>query len=349
MMLEMTESVSIFLQSQLETLGYQLTDSDRDSIRRSGISEFIYTQMTRSKFRRTKLDSETEDDIRSKIAYHVSRNEPIPFTMPFGAYKNWRLWSYPEPDWAEVFNVNYMLRFVAPMATAYPPGVKLQYSYGDEVMDIVSNMPIEDTDRYIATFDRLLAFFQAHIPENVTLQTVRINDFYTREEHREELRKNYEYNLRNWTQKYSEEEREYKLRSARRNLMPDGIQDLTNLGEDEWEKRCLEAAMWCDAHDCMKKRRGFNKLSTNIQIVFVRGPYLALHLGSCDTSSFHFWVGTGVVELRKNRLLQRIFSQPKLDSAINSGRAAFVSVKSPFSEFSSNFMSVPLLDDCSRK
>lgn len=335
------KSISEFLQEQLLIPQYQLNDNDQQTISENGMAEFLYRKITWSKFRRSALDSKTNADIRSKIAQSLANNLPIGLSIPFGAYKNWRLWSYPEPEWSEVFNINYMLHFIAPIASAYQPGVNLYYSYGDNVMDIVSNMPPKDTDRYIVTFKKLLSLFQnSATPPNVKLEMKRINEFYTIEEHKQELAKNFENNVANWNQKYSLEQREKKVRSARRNLMRYGVEDLRELSEEEWEERCLQAAMWCDAHDSLEQRRKFNKYGSNIQIVYVKGPYLGLHLGSCETSTTEFWVGTGVLEVRGPRLLQRIISQTKLTSLLKMEDAKFVNVETPFSNLSQNYNSV---------
>jgi hypothetical protein len=103
--------------------------------------------------------------------------------------------------------------------------------------------------------------------------------------------------------------------------------------------------MWCEAHDNLSKRRGFNKFGKNIELVFVRGPSLAVHIGSCDTSSHHFWVGTGIIEVRKSKLLQRIVSQEILDSLLNTKKAEFVSVDTPFLNFSNNYQSISIWDN----
>lgn len=338
---ELANGISRFLDEQLRTPSYELTNDDKHYLQTYGLSEFIFARITRSKFRRTAMDPETILDMKSKINSHILNNDAISFSIPFGAYKNWHLWSFPEPDWAEVFNINYMLRFLAPILAVYEPGAKLQYSYSDDVMDIVSNIPKEYTKRYITVFNQLLLIFQEAAPKNVTLRTVRINDFYTEGQQLLEMKNNYEDNRKNWVEKYPAEVRSKKLASAKHNLMLNGIQDLTVLKGAQLEERFLESAMWCDALDCLKNRRKFNKGSTNIQIVYVKGPYLSLHLGACETSVGQAWAMTGVLEKRGSRYLQTIVSHAKLNSFETAQEIQFVNVDTLFRELSNNFLIIP--------
>lgn len=340
---ELSKTVSHFLTIQIPFPDIREGFEKSLQLKEEELHEKIYQIIVDSEFRRTAVDKDTEADTRQKIKYHVKRDIPISFSLPFGAYKNWRLWSYPEPEWAEVFNINYMIRYIYPLAKLYRPGVIFNYSFGDNVMDIVSNMPASDTDRYIDGFKSLISFFQPHLPHNIAINAVCINQFYnSSEEHKRELQQNYLFNKANWESKYSPEIRMKKVDSARRNLMLRGVENLSGLTKEQLEARYLDSAMWCDAHDCLRKRREFNKYGTNIEIANIRGPSLALNMGSCDTSTIHFWVGAGVVEIKNSRLRQRIMSQPSLDEMLNSGAISFVDVDNPFKSLSAVFNKIPV-------
>lgn len=311
--------------------------------RKTNTVDQLYALVTRSKFRRTKVDNETSQDLREKIMMQVSAGEPICFSIPFGGYKNWRLESYPDPDWAEAFNLHYMFSYVAPLANIYSPGVALHYSYNDNVMDIVSNMPRRDQARYLEAFERLLCLWRQYLPANVSAELYRINDLYSPDEYQNELKENYRFSIAHWETKYSEEIRSKKVQSARHNLVLNGVEDLQSLSAGQLEQRYLRAAMYCDALDCLKKRRGFNKYSKNIQIVYIRGPQLSLHLGSCETSSMHFWVGTGVVEVRKGCLMQNILSAKRLTELTEKHRISFPKVNTELRTVSRVYRSIPII------
>ncbi|MDZ4184160.1 MAG: hypothetical protein U1D97_04165 [Desulfuromonadales bacterium] len=150
------------------------------------------------------------------------------------------------------------------------------------------------------------------------------------------------FNLANWDKKYPQDVRDYKVESARHNLVIRGVKDLSGLLLCELETAYLHSAMWCDAVDCLKKRREFNKFSRNIQVVWVRGPSLSLHLGACETGGMHFWVGTGIAEHRADRFLQRIISQAKSDALMANGELELVPVSCELSSVSPNFDHIPV-------
>lgn len=281
--------------------------------------ENVFDMITRSRFRRTKLDDNAQVDIRKKINEAIDLGRPIEFSIPFGAYKHWLLDSYPLPDWAEVFNLKYLLTYAYPITRCYPPGVEINFTYISGVMDRVSNLPIESQNLYLASLERLHKYFQQIAPDNLKINLVDIRSFYDQGDLEEELESNIVNNRKNWDTKYSYELREKKIQSARNNLVITGKEDLSNLSEYELEKSYVESAMLCDAVDTLRLRRGFNKYGHNIQLVFVKGPSLSLHIGSCRGSDAHFWVGAGVVDVRDNGMVDTIIPARKLDQLITRG------------------------------
>lgn len=279
----------------------------------------MFDLVTRSRFRRTKLDKDADLDIRRKISFAIEASKPIEFSIPFGAYKHWQVPSYPYPDWAEVFNLKHLMDFVTPIALNYGPGVVLNYTYTSGVMDKVSNLPIDAQNTYVESLSKILAYYQQIAPPGVHLRLVDIRDSYAAGELETELERNFEENMACWAQKYSDEVRYKKEQSARNNLVLSGIDDLTNLSEEELETRFQLSAMWCDALDSLSLRRGFNKYGHCIQLVFIRGPSLSLHIGSCRGSNAHFWVGSGVLEERKGLLLETIITAKNLKEMLFNG------------------------------
>jgi hypothetical protein len=307
------------------------------------ISEYIFHQVTRASFRRTRLDEASASDLKRKIFERVKRGEPITFSVPFGGYKNYKIASFPGPDWAEVFNLNYTARYVAPIVKYYEPGASIHYSYTSGVLDIVSNMRSADTQQYMREFRVLLSLFAAHLPFNLRINAVDISEMYDREELLHELRRNYDDNRQRWNDKFTSTERNRHIASAQRNLMRLGVANLQSLTDEEWDNRCVDAAMWCEALDSLSKRRHFNKYSSNIQLVHVRGPALSIHIASCDTSAHHFPAGCGLVEVRGTRLLQRILSEPKRQDYRKAGMITDVAVNTRFGVVSPAFNNISVI------
>lgn len=328
-----------FLKRQLD-FGTSISHMDGDVGLQGDMCDQLYALITSAQFRRSAIDPETAQDIRRKLEHFVTEDAPIGFTIPFGAYKAWQLESYPEPDWAEVFNLNYVCRFASRIAERYEPGVVLYYTYTDGVMHIVSNLPPEATTRYAQSFSGLIDLFQQRCLPNVRIEFVRINDFYGEGELMAELQANYQQNVASWSDKYDAEQRAYKVRSAVRNLNPHGVDDLRSLSRSEWEARWLQSAMWCDALDDLKRRRWFNKFSANIQLIFVRGRNLSLHIGSCETSTTQFWVGTGVIEVGTRGAKQRIVSAASMNLIAGDISRRVVDIMSEFLSISDNYRTI---------
>lgn len=311
MSLHNTDRVQLNMQSDLKKFLTEQFEyhSDEDCTLRPGerISpDRLFDMVTRSRFRRTKLDAEAAADIAMKVNAAWEHDAPIEFALPFGAYKHWQLPTYPYPDWAEVFNLKHMIAFAGPIAQSYPPGVVLNYTYTSEVLERVSNLPITDQNEYVAALKALHLYFQQIAPRGLELRLIDIRTFYRSGELEAELQSNYSENVHRWEWKYPREVRETKLQSARHNLVLTGKENLIDLTSEELEKRFLESAMWCDALDCLSLRRGFNKYGHCIQLVFVRGPRISMHIGSCRASNAHVAIGVGVVEQRDNCWMETI-------------------------------------------
>ena len=250
----------------------------------------------------------------------MKHEEAIEFSIPFGAYKNWRLSSYPYPDWAEIFNLKHMILFAIPIALSYPPGVILNYSYTSGVLERVSNLPTTSQELYITAFKKIIQYFKQIVPPNLKLALVDIRKYYNSKQLESELIDNFNSNIKNWQSKYCDEIRIKKLESAKNNLVINGIEDLSTLTSQELEKRHIESAMWCDALDSLELRRGFNKYGHRIQLVYIRGPNHSLHIGSCRTANIQFVMGSGVIEKRHNSFIETIMSANQIKKLDNENK-----------------------------
>ena len=263
----------------------------------------LFKTMTSGKWRRSALDDASRRDIQDKIEHAISKDAAIEFSVPFGGYKSWTLHSYPHLNWADVFAVNFLRRFGEDVAQFGRCKVVITFSYCSGVMDLVNNMRLDEQDLYTREFQKLLDAFS---DSRVQMALFDIADkFRSLDALRERVRDGASVVSQGW-ETLDQGARLKRLRSAERNLQRNGVEDLRALDEQELESRIERSAMFCEALDCLPERREFNKFSSRIQLVHVRGPTPSIHLASCDTSSNHFGVGDGVVEVRRDRCLQRI-------------------------------------------
>jgi len=57
----------------------------------------------------------------------------------------------PEVDWAEVFSLIYYTKWVKQILAIYKPGVWFDFYSDDVILEIMDNVPKEDTERYISS------------------------------------------------------------------------------------------------------------------------------------------------------------------------------------------------------
>lgn len=277
----------------------------------------IYRAVTSGKWRRSKMDRYSENDTREKIQVALDLKNDIEFSVPFGGYKSYRFPSYPHVNWADVFAVNHLRKYGVFVKRSYPYPVKISFSYCSGVLNKVNNMPLQDQETYLGEFEKLIDMFS---DSQVQFSLYDVASAYgSLGAVLDELEKNYIRIEEQWAY-MPNEHLEKRLASAERNLQISGVEDLTSLNNSSLAERIKRSAIYCEALDNLKQRRSFNKFSSRIQLVNIRGPQPSIHISSCETSANHFSVGEGVVERRSNRYLQRIITSRLFNSDLSKGK-----------------------------
>lgn len=95
----------------------------------------------------------------NKLLNAMVDEKPIIFTFCFGGYKNHTSPSHPEVDWAELFNINYLVSYLYPLIKEYKFGVVIEYE-SEEVSIQFNNVPQEKTDKYTISFLKLIEYYK---------------------------------------------------------------------------------------------------------------------------------------------------------------------------------------------
>jgi len=272
----------------------------------------LFMAITAKKWRRSSLSAASSADVKRKIEEAVLDDRPIVFTLPFGGYKAWHEGRLP--NWAEVFALAHLRRYLAEIAKLWPAGVVAEFTYLSNTLDYVSNMPIAWQEEYLVAFEQATTRYSC---DRIRMSVVDISSLPTTPPNIRSLVIEKAKSLKDtWEAQAKPEEQDHILASASRNLVPNGVRDLRELLPAEWEKEVRLAAIACFALDSQPVRRDYNKFSHRIQLVYVRGPEPAIHIGSCATSSNHFAATSGVLERRADeRYLPRILSSSSIDRA----------------------------------
>lgn len=270
-----------------------------------------FTIMTSKRWRRSALSDDSASDIRSKIENALNGERELVFTIPFGGYKSWRISSSPLPNWAEIFFVDYLRRFLRDVGAVFPFGVRAEFTYISGVMDLVSNHHPTWQPSYVAEMARLLSYYS---DEPGQMSIVDISALPGAADVRAAVARNYETINGDWDPAKLSDDQAKKLHSAERNFAVHGAEDFGYVSSGELERLVFTSAIMCDALDSMLDRRTYNKFGPRIQLVFGRDPQPALHIGSCETSTVHFWVSEGVLERHGNRVLPRMIGHSSVET-----------------------------------
>ncbi|WP_230671724.1 hypothetical protein [Rathayibacter sp. Leaf248] len=253
--------------------------------------------VTAKRWRRSAQSAYSATDTNTKIENAWESKSPLIFSVPFGGYKSWRISSSPLPNWAEVFFLDHLRNYIREVSRSYPFGVRAELTYVSGVMDLVSNLDPGWQQTYIAAMHRLTAHYS---DEQNQISVVDIAAEAGVVDPRGEILRKYEVLKKDWSDSLSEPQLA-KISSAGRNYRPDGSRNVESM-----KRAIFRSAIMCDALDSLESRRAYNKFGPRIQLVFGRQPQPAIHIGTCATSTVHFWVADGVIEQRENRLLPRM-------------------------------------------
>ena len=253
-----------------------------------------------------------------KLIYSFENKKPIIFVFGFGGYKNYNSPSFPEVDYSELFHMKYMTEFLYPIITTYKYGVTFEYE-SEEISIQFNNVPQETTDKYTISFKKLLKYFTKQIEEQngikLDYKLVIARDMYNPEDLYKKMKEYYPSILEEFN-KLSKEEKEIWIKRARTNFLINGIQDFSNLSEEELNKKIMEARV---NNEC------FLAADYDLRIDFWERPNAislfgtwgktpcasptdgGLHLKSTRASNTDFWIGTGVFQLDKeNNIIQEL-------------------------------------------
>jgi len=142
------------------------------------LADFIYDALMSKKFRKWSVNPEYREHVRSAVELNVRKREPIKINLVFGGYKLWRLEEAPEADWAELFSIIYYAYWLKPVFDSYGPGVWFDFLSDDVIVELISNIPKADTDKYVETFRGLLKFVRPYFPLNFSVTLTRVLELY---------------------------------------------------------------------------------------------------------------------------------------------------------------------------
>lgn len=289
-----------------------LTPEEEKRLQFEGMEEVVYRRMTSTKFRK-KTVGEHEEAIRKAIHASVSEDKPIKITHSFGAYKIWRVPSFPYPDWAEFMSLAWFFKYGSFICGAYPPGVKYQFLSQAACISRIDNYPQEDLDAYEEKFLEVFESFKEYLPKNLKISFTRlVPDLYTRDEFEADWEKT---NDELKKEPYSKEKMEDSIKLLEFNTNPKGVEDLTKLSDEELRKRYEELAYYSESILLTPKNEQFEIAEDKILVFEIPLDEVpnSIAIGSTAVSRTLHWAGCGVFEHDGERYHDRVVSPTQYD------------------------------------
>jgi hypothetical protein len=303
-----------YLTNRLRNIGlYKLTKDEKKFIKDKGIEEYIYLKLSSKKFRKWKIQPSCIQRVKKAIHLAVSKNEPVKIVFPMGGYKLWRLPSTPETDWAEFFNIVYLLNYLAPVAAGYKPGVNLIYYIHTLLMELHDNLATEEIKAYVDSFKALTTKFNQYSPKNLQISIIRDADIYTRREYFKQLELGRIEAKKEFDTLPQEKKDKFKAMSLL-NIKWNGKEDWTKLSKIDKEEKILKAAYYEMAAGS-KLPKVFNTIKNEDKIlVFCNATPDFIGVGSTKTSMTKYWTGFGVLEKdNSGNFYERVLSPTQLE------------------------------------
>lgn len=300
------------------------------------------------RYRKYATTNEVRDFVYDRLSGIIDKKLPMTFVPSFGGYKHWWTPTYPKTDWAEVFNVKFLLEYLAPIYNSYTENrVSIKYESEEVILAELNNIPQSGLDEYTSSFRDVLKVFQEIIGDKVDLSLVLAREQYEEVGYsKEKLLARIEEMLPDYYARfdsYEEEDKKRRIAKVKTNFKLDGVKDYTNISEEEkealykWSRVFNEAFL--DADYEVRGESFFDDESTiPLLFSFGLGPGGEAwpHIGSSASSMVDFWAGMGILEKRENgTIIPRIISKTQYDLVKNN--LIKVPVKTKLSESNANY------------
>lgn len=297
-----------------------------DIYEKNNLVEKAVNRIFLRRYRKYATTQDVKDFVMNRLNNIVSKSLPMVFVPSFGGYKHWWCPTYPKVDWAEVFNVKFLLEYLAPIFNSYKANkVAIKYESEEVILSELNNIPQNGLDVYTHSFKDLLNIFQIIIGDRVELSLVLAREQYKEMGFsKEKLLARIDEMMPEYYARfdsYSDEDKKRRIEKAKTNFKLDGVRDYSNISEKEreslykWSRVFNEAFL--DADYEIRGETFFDDESTiPLLFSFGLGPGGEAwpHIGSSASSMVDFWAGIGILEKRENgSIIPRIISRTQYE------------------------------------
>ena len=306
----------------------------------------IIARLFSRKFRKYAISDDVKTNLTEKIRNIVQNDLPITFIPSFGGYKHWWSPTYPQVDWAEVFNMKFMLKYLAPIFNSYKSApVSIEYESEEVILSELNNVPQSGLDEYTRTFRLLTKHFNELLEGKTRIDLTLARDLYDVNKLHEIIDETYAMHEAAFDC-YEPEDQQRRLKKVETNFLLKGVKDYSGYSDEEKQKLYRRSRIlnetFLDADLVLRPNFFEGESSVPLLFSFGLGPggEAWLHIGSCSTSMVDFWAGMGILEYWpvEDKFVQRIISRTQYEELKD--QLVEVAVESPIAHVSENFSKI---------
>lgn len=312
-----TPSKSDILRRCLSNATKQLLDFDQSSraqLHQLKGGEALASVVLSTRYRRSSLVASSAATIRKYLKKCVIEQTPIELYVMVGGYKQSRLPFAPGIDWAELFNIRYTYLLAIELAQIHTPGIRITYRFHTILLARINNYRLADFDLYKEQFTQTLTYIASLAPSDLHIQARVIDSNSRQEENDVYARANGVY--AQFEQQFNSQEtliQDRLIEKSWRNIAWDGAQDWISL---DYTQKVAQAkqALFCDQAFLATDPITSIPVHDDKITIYSRAGATRdrLQYGSCSASSVQFWAGTGVLEVRPDKVVPQVLSYSQL-------------------------------------
>lgn len=303
-------------------------------------SKILNRLFSRKWSRKAQFDA-AKEYTEEKVDNILDKNLQFVFCYCFGGYKHFWSPTYPEPDWAEVFTIKYLMEYVLPITKIQDKNISIEFESEEVALTYMNNTKQEDMDRYNEIFKKLIDHISNHNNYKIDFSVVLARDFYDKDELLDRM---YKY-LPDVCKRFDSldiEEKNLRLKRAETNIMWNGKCDLTNISDCEKEKFIYNSRVLNEAFlDIDYELRG-KKYFERENLIPLLGSFglgaggeTWLHLASNKSSLVDFWTRIGILEIRDDKIIEKTISHKQFEQIKD--KLIKINLKNDLSKISNNY------------
>lgn len=337
------KSLEIKVNNYINNTLLRVDDLPKELIDSKNLTKGIADRLFLRRFRKYAIADNVKADFTARIDNIVKKGLPMKFIPSFGGYKHWWAPTYPTIDWAEVFNMKFLLHYLAPIFNSYKKApVTIEYESEEVILSELNNVPQEGLDKYTETFRRLASYFTGLLNGVATVELILARDLYDVEQLHKDIEATYDAHAAAFDA-YDEEDKARRIKKVETNFLLKGVVDYTTLSEEEKYKLYRHSRIlnetFLDADFELRPNYFDGETAIPMLFSFGLGPGGEnwLHIGSCSTSMVDFWAGMGILEYweDEDKFVQRIISRSQYEAIKD--KLVQVKVDTPISNICDNF------------